>query len=88
MPSCKAPGLPNIVGRFGFCASEATCGWNRINNSDSNPFYEIGNGGDGGPTSSNSSGGAGFDASRYNRIYGAAETVQQSAISLIPQSKI
>ena len=84
-PSCKAPGLPNIVGRFGFCVSNATCGWNTANNSSTNPFYNLSGAGDGGAASSVSSGGAGFDASRYNRIYGAAETVQQAAICDIPQ---
>ena len=85
MPSIKAAGLPNIVGRFGFCVSNATCGWNTANNYSTNPFYNLSGAGDGGAASSASSGGAGFDASRYNRIYGAAETVQPPSTQMSPQ---
>lgn len=67
--------------------SNATCGWNTINNSDTNPFYNLSGAGDGGAAHSNSSGGAGFDASRANSIYGNSGTVQPPAIALIPQIK-
>ena len=80
-------GLPNIVGRFGFCVPSATCGWNTANDSDTNPFYNLSGAGDGGAARSLSSGGAGFDASRYNAIFGASQTVQPPAIQLIPQIK-
>lgn len=80
-------GLPNIVGRFGFCVPNATCGWNTVNNSASNPFYNLSGAGDGGAAYSASSGGAGFDASRHNAIFGASQTVQPPSIQLIAQIK-
>ena len=73
-------GLPNITGRFGFCAANTSCGWNTVNNSDTNPFYNLNGAGDDGAVASAGSGGAGFDASRANSIYGNSDTVQPESI--------
>lgn len=72
----NAPGLPNIEGRFGFCATNTSCGWNTVNDYSTNPFYNLSGAGDGAVASGTAAGGAGFDASRYSRIYGASTTVQ------------
>lgn len=77
----KGPGLPNIVGYFGGIKDSVTDG------QTSGAFYA-----DPPTTGGVDAGGyqnarVHFDASRSNLIYGASDTVQPPALSLIPQIK-
>ena len=78
-------GLPNVKGRV-----LETYAGGFYNTSPTPPFYFVGTGNFGGhfvANSGNASSSIDFDMSKSNPIYGAAETVQPPAITLIAQIK-
>ena len=78
----QAPGLPNITGSYNEYPSSPTevegafTGSNRLTNAC---WQERGSGQGAGLIT--------FDASNSNTIYGASDTVQPAAFSLLPQIK-
>ncbi len=78
----KEAGLPNVTGALGLNADR-----NTFNNTQTGAFYRESAGGktwaamDGTP---NAIGDVKFDASRSNSIYGASDTVQPPALTLLP----
>lgn len=82
-PSVKAPGLPNITGKFGRLSSEFTNANGAFALTDA-ANYNLGFGNSYyGPNMYNVS----FNARNSSSIYGAANTVQPASICLIPQIK-
>jgi len=83
-----APGLPNITGSIAQISETFSRHASSANNS---ALYKSANTPSGGNTpleaDVSDTGTLAFNASRSNSIYGASDTVQPPAISLIPQIK-
>lgn len=70
--------LPNITGEFGMLAGGTEVGWNNAVSTTNNAFYRKDGIGDNGQQSSNAAGGAGFEASRSNKIYDGSHVMPAS----------